>query len=999
MKNSRESKFKRLLSLALALILVVSMMPMTGLTAKAADYADGDYELFSGSQAINSWGYRFSIDGVDWSKVPAGSQLVVTGDMISEGAAETYACFHILDSSWNQVNALHDFSWNYDSGNGGIQTKKITLSAEDIAYAAANGGLGIQGVSWTLTKLVLHVGPAYNPGENTIYNASKTFASDWGTKADIPVDDWSLVPVGSQLIVYGQPTEGATSAAFKLITSNGPWTDVATGFGFDHTSTSLQSRTITLTSEVLDAAIANGNLAIQGGGWTLKKIVLMVYPDYAGTTGFSGSTAMGTDWDIREAINVNWSNVEAGSLLELNITKAASTYANFKIVDGSWNKAPNIPVLEWDYTLGGTQKMLIKLDAETIALAISNGGLGVQGQNFTLTKAVVYPPTAPHVHGSWTYAVESTSKLTATCGAAGCTSPAKKLTLTISASETNYNGTAATISIGTTAERTAWTEAGLALPTTVEYYKATTKLDAAPTTTGSYKAKVTIDSATAEVSYTIIPTQAEVDQAAADDVIAKIDAIGTVEYTEASKTKIDTARNAFDALTADQKALVTNKTTLTTAESTYADLKAAADKAAADQAAADAVIAKIDAIGTVEYSDASKAKIDAAKEALAALTADQKALVTNETTLTAAESTYADLKAAALKAAADQAAADEVIAKIDAIGTVEYSDAFKEKVLAAKEAYDALTDDQKALVNNSETIAAALSSYNTLKEAYEQDAEAVAANLAAANAVIEKIDAIGTVEYTDASKAKIDAAKEALAALTADQKALVTNTVKLSTAESTYADLKAAAEAAAAKAAADQAAADEVIAKIDAIGTVEYTDASKAKIDTAKEALAALTTDQKALVTNADKLTAAEKTYADLKTTAEEEAAKKAAEEEAAKKAAEEKAANEAAAKAVSEKIDAIGTVEYTEASKEKIDAASEAYAALTEAQKALVANYTTFQTAESTYAALKAEAEAPVVPATGDSSQLNVVYAFILVLAGAVLTLEAKAKKNATNC
>ena len=45
-----------------------------------------------------------------------------------------------------------------------------------------------------------------------------------------------------------------------------------------------------------------------------------------------------------------------------------------------------------------------------------------------------------------------------------------------------------------------------------------------------------------------------------------------MKYTEACKTLITTARNAYDALTADQKALVTNLSVLTDAETAYAEL-------------------------------------------------------------------------------------------------------------------------------------------------------------------------------------------------------------------------------------------------------------------------------------------------------------------------------------------------------------------------------------------------------------------------------------------
>ena len=64
--------------------------------------------------------------------------------------------------------------------------------------------------------------------------------------------------------------------------------------------------------------------------------------------------------------------------------------------------------------------------------------------------------------------------------------------------------------------------------------------------------------------------------AAAENVISLINAIGTVEYTDASKALIDAARSAYDALTDAQKALVTNYTTLTAAETEYAELLVAA---------------------------------------------------------------------------------------------------------------------------------------------------------------------------------------------------------------------------------------------------------------------------------------------------------------------------------------------------------------------------------------------------------------------------------------
>ena len=284
---------------------------------------------------------------------------------------------------------------------------------------------------------------------------------------------------------------------------------------------------------------------------------------------------------------------------------------------------------------------------------------------------------------------------------------------------------------------------------------------------------------------TVLVNQAAVDQAAADDAMGKITAIGEVAYNETSKGLIDAAREAYNALTDAQKALVTNLETLTNAETAYANLKAAAEKAAADKEAADAVIGKITAIGEVAYTPESKALIEAAREAYTALTEEQKALVTNLEVLTTAETTYANLKAAAEKAAADQLAAGEVIDKIIAIGEVAYTAESKALIDAARNAYNALTADQKALVTNIEVLTVAERTYGNLKAA----AEKAAADKEAADAVIAKINAIGEVAYTEACKNLIDAARNAYTALTEDQKALVTNLSVLTDAETAYAEL------------------------------------------------------------------------------------------------------------------------------------------------------------------------------------------------------------------
>ena len=426
----------------------------------------------------------------------------------------------------------------------------------------------------------------------------------------------------------------------------------------------------------------------------------------------------------------------------------------------------------------------------------------------------------------------------------------------------------------------------------------------------------------AEISDAVTALNSALDQAKADEVKALITAIGTVEYTTESKGKIDEAKAAYATLSEAQKALVTNYSELTSAESTYATLQAAAEKAEADQAAANAVKEKIAAIGTVEYTTESKAKIDEAREAYDALTADQKALVDTYETLTTAESTYATLKA-------DNDAADATKALIDAIGTVELTVNSKAVIDLARESYDGLTAEQKALVLN----------YNVLTAA-----EVRYADLGAADEAKTLIDAIGDVTYSTESKGKIDAAREAYDALSAKQKALVTNYETLTAAEVSYTDLKVAKEA------------EDAINALPASDDITVND--KANVQAAQAKYDALTPTQKEIVSAAV----------------------------VAKLAA---AGNMVAAQEV---VVSIGNIDADNPDSAKVTEARAAYDALTDEQKAKVTNYESLTAAESKLT----EINNPEKKGLSGGAIAGIVIAFVVVLGalGALLFSYFKQKK-----
>lgn len=131
---------------------------------------------------------------------------------------------------------------------------------------------------------------------------------------------------------------------------------------------------------------------------------------------------------------------------------------------------------------------------------------------------------------------------------------------------------------------------------------------------------------------------------------------------------------------------------------------------------------------------------------------------------------------------ADKAAAKAVDDLIDAIGDVTLTDDCQAAINAARKAYDALTDTQKALVSKLDILTDAEAKLAQLKKE--------AADKAAVDDVIAKIDAIGKVKLDKDSKAKITAARAAYDALDDELKAQVTNYNTLLAAEKRYQQLR-----------------------------------------------------------------------------------------------------------------------------------------------------------------------------------------------------------------
>lgn len=264
-------------------------------------------------------------------------------------------------------------------------------------------------------------------------------------------------------------------------------------------------------------------------------------------------------------------------------------------------------------------------------------------------------------------------------------------------------------------------------------------------------------------------------QAAADKVIADIAAIGPIdEITLESAEQIQKARAGYDALNKYAQYIVecaepVSYYTLLEAEAKLKELQeAAAEQERIDRAAAAAVDSLIDEIGDVTLE--SKQAIETARAAYDNLTPTQKTYVTKLDTLTAAETAY--------KALVDRKAADDVIEKINEIGKVTLES--KTAIEAARAAYNALTNDQKLLVENYDVLTAAEAELARLEAEAKDKADREAA--AQVDEMIERLFPVNRY-----SGPAIRMARAAYEALTEDQKALVTRYNDLVRAEKEYA--------------------------------------------------------------------------------------------------------------------------------------------------------------------------------------------------------------------
>lgn len=321
------------------------------------------------------------------------------------------------------------------------------------------------------------------------------------------------------------------------------------------------------------------------------------------------------------------------------------------------------------------------------------------------------------------------------------------------------------------------------------------------------------------------------DKEAADAVIAQIDALPTAEnVTLEHQEAVDAARDAYSKLTDDQKKLVSKETTdkLESAEKKIAQLL--------EEQAADLVLEEMNALPSKDNLTLDDEVALAGAEAhYNALSDAQKEYLNGKAPESVAKLGELRTQLEKLKKdAADKAAADAVTEKLNALPSEEDVMFQDEAVLKqAREAYDALSDDQKKFVSGE--------AYDKLEKA-EKKLEALKAEAEAVTKQIQELPAVGDLKLEDAEKVSL--ARSAYDALNADQKRQLT--------ESGVVDTLLTAENQISLLEREKEEAEKVAQQINSLPEVkELKLADKTAVEQARKAYDALSESQKAMIKEA----------------------------------------------------------------------------------------------------------------------------------------------------
>lgn len=222
--------------------------------------------------------------------------------------------------------------------------------------------------------------------------------ADWGKRIEIPCN-WSEVAVGDVLtftaVTSGNPESWAS---FHLL--NESWAEVVSNISFPYVEGESKTASVTLTSEILTAAINGGGLGVQGFGFTLTKIELTTSDspeDLDEATLWTGEQTI-SGWGasclvINEdalAPFVNTYTEEAAANLYIRISGGTDNIIRISGQWGDWGET-EFPSSDYNHALAMDEDGVIKVEmtADFVSNAfINEGGFAIWGEGGATVVAI-----------------------------------------------------------------------------------------------------------------------------------------------------------------------------------------------------------------------------------------------------------------------------------------------------------------------------------------------------------------------------------------------------------------------------------------------------------------------------------------------------------------------------------------------------------------------------------------------------------------------------------
>lgn len=324
-------------------------------------------EVWSGEFKADNWNAVLDVAGNSFSSLKVGDQVVFSG------AADGGAQIQIADNDWKNYITAADY--NCVDFNG-----TYTVDVDENNLAVFQGGIHVKGQNFTLQSI--SVVAKEKPSEGG--EAGDTGDGGEGWKGNFRIDNWNSTPLDVAGTAFSSLKVG-DQVVFKGIANGGAQIQIADNDWKNYITASQYNcvdfnGTYTVDVDEDNLALFQGGIHIKGTNFTLQSISIVANdtPEDEGVIGWTGNFEAagwnGTPLDVKKS---RFSTLKVGD--QVIFTGTVKSGAQIQVANNDWKKyitASTYNCVDFDGTY--------TVDVTEDNLAIFQGGIHVQGVNFTL---------------------------------------------------------------------------------------------------------------------------------------------------------------------------------------------------------------------------------------------------------------------------------------------------------------------------------------------------------------------------------------------------------------------------------------------------------------------------------------------------------------------------------------------------------------------------------------------------------------------------------------